>query len=282
VVNASVTKGKHQAIITLPSETAMIRISAANHFTDFAILSTTPIPLPQRGWVGSLPDGTADKLTLDGAGHVEWVRATHMTTGSWTQYKQNNGFVAYNKNGQIPSDRLDGVAFSNMTTVFGTFSSDNMTRAIIQKPDSYGNAYAAIPESIDVSELSLLYPLATPVTEDMGYVDMPEIPSDAVVSIPELDNLGIKFFLDSSVETLAKQWGSRVSYERDLATADALSSVAPMETSPATTNHAVGDLITYQNKLYRVTVAIATGEAIVIGTNVTATTVAEQLAALNG
>jgi hypothetical protein len=34
--------------------------------------TTTPIPLPERGWVGSLPDGTADTLTLDGAGKVTW------------------------------------------------------------------------------------------------------------------------------------------------------------------------------------------------------------------
>lgn len=34
--------------------------------------TTTPIPLPSKGWAGSLPDGTADVLTLDGAGKVEW------------------------------------------------------------------------------------------------------------------------------------------------------------------------------------------------------------------
>jgi hypothetical protein len=57
-------------------------------------------------------------------------------------------------------------------------------------------------------------------------------------------------------------------------------SLAMVETSPATANHAVEDLIVYNNQLYKVTVAIASGEAIVVGTNVQSTTIADELKAI--
>lgn len=57
-------------------------------------------------------------------------------------------------------------------------------------------------------------------------------------------------------------------------------SIAVVETSPATANHAVGDLIVFNNQLYKVTVAIASGEATVVGTNVQADSVADEIEAL--
>ena len=57
-------------------------------------------------------------------------------------------------------------------------------------------------------------------------------------------------------------------------------SLAMVETSPATANHAVGDLIVFNNQLYKVTVAIASGEVIVVGTNVQSTTIADELKAI--
>lgn len=55
--------------------------------------------------------------------------------------------------------------------------------------------------------------------------------------------------------------------------------IASVELETATANHAVGDLIICKNQLYKVTAAIATGESIVSGTNVTATTVEAQISA---
>lgn len=58
-------------------------------------------------------------------------------------------------------------------------------------------------------------------------------------------------------------------------------SVATIETSPATATHAVGDYIVYNGQLYEVTTAIAVGETLTVGTNITATTVGAELTALN-
>lgn len=58
-------------------------------------------------------------------------------------------------------------------------------------------------------------------------------------------------------------------------------SVATVESSPVTANHAIGEYILYGGTVYRVTAAIATGEAIVPGTNVIAESVGDALTELN-
>lgn len=57
-------------------------------------------------------------------------------------------------------------------------------------------------------------------------------------------------------------------------------SVAPVEQSTATANHAVGSYLILDNVLYKVTTAIATGETIAEGTNVTATDLNTELGAI--
>ena len=52
------------------------------------------------------------------------------------------------------------------------------------------------------------------------------------------------------------------------------------EAMTATQNYSVGDLLIVGNTLYKVTAAVSSGAALVVGTNVTETTVAEQLLAL--
>lgn len=56
---------------------------------------------------------------------------------------------------------------------------------------------------------------------------------------------------------------------------------AQIEESPAAAAHSVGDFIVYNNQLYKVTAAIATGEDLVVGTNISATTAGAELASLN-
>ena len=60
----------------------------------------------------------------------------------------------------------------------------------------------------------------------------------------------------------------------------ALSAIAPVENGTASTNYAVGSYLVHGGQLCKVTTAIATGEAISIGTNVTATTVMAEVLSL--
>ena len=76
--------------------------------------------------------------------------------------------------------------------------------------------------------------------------------------------------------TLAVQYGSTADGIRDRA----LAAIADPDGPVAQSNHAVGSYLTMGGALYRVTSAIATGEAITPGTNVTATTVMAELLSL--
>lgn len=61
----------------------------------------------------------------------------------------------------------------------------------------------------------------------------------------------------------------------------ALSSIAPVETgATASTNYAAGALIVWKGRLYKTSTAVATGATWAVGTNLTATTLAAELAAL--
>ena len=62
---------------------------------------------------------------------------------------------------------------------------------------------------------------------------------------------------------------------------DLAESIAPREYATATTNHQVGDLIMLGWTLCKATQVIVTGENIEIGTNVTKTSVAAEIAALS-
>lgn len=59
-----------------------------------------------------------------------------------------------------------------------------------------------------------------------------------------------------------------------------IGSIATIETSPATVNHAKDTYIVYESQLYKVTQAIAVGEALVVGTNISATTTGAELTSL--
>lgn len=60
-----------------------------------------------------------------------------------------------------------------------------------------------------------------------------------------------------------------------------LGNFASAESSPAIANHAVGEYLIYGDKLYKVISAIAAGETLTVGTNISATTVAAEFGSVN-
>lgn len=52
-------------------------------------------------------------------------------------------------------------------------------------------------------------------------------------------------------------------------------SIATIETSPATANHAVGEYIVYNGQLYKVTATIIAGQSLAVGANIVAVSVAD-------
>lgn len=61
----------------------------------------------------------------------------------------------------------------------------------------------------------------------------------------------------------------------------AIGSVATIETSPAVAAHDAGEYIFYNGQMYKVIAAIAVGETLTVGTNITSTNVGSELTALN-
>jgi hypothetical protein len=173
-------------------------------------ISTTPIPLPSRGWVGSLPEGTHDALSIDGAGKVTWELADDMTTfdGSsdedWgTTGSSGHAFKITLDNVARPSTSYIVAAIMCDAYQAGRFSSiyngeANNTVGIPSNANWLAFCNTAISSAADfvaaiaLNPITVLYPLATPTTEDMGYVDLPDIPNGAVVSMPELEGLGVE------------------------------------------------------------------------------------------
>ena len=127
-----------------------------------------------------------------------------------------------------------------------------------------------VAEWLTEHPITTYYAKATPVTTQLDPIELPVLPApNCTVWADPTANLKLTYTIDS--ETIEESLESGIG--------KAFSSVAPVETSPATDNHGIGSRIVYNETLYKVTSAIAAGEDIVPGTNVTATTVAAELLA---
>lgn len=132
-----------------------------------------------------------------------------------------------------------------------------------------------------MSGVQLVYELATPTTETATPYQNPQIVSP----------YGTEEYVDAAYEAgtrdVAVPVGHTTFYHQNLRKkiedlpSDFSTIIAPTEkTATATRNYAVGEFLILNNVFYRVTSAITTGGTITVGTNVTATTIAEQLLAL--
>jgi hypothetical protein len=194
-------------------------------------LSTTPIPLPSRGWAAGLPDSTADTLTLDGAGKVTWVQRVgkitvdgsetwsgNVTTGWYSSLDTIKKLSGY----KLLSDSMK-TYLSNFSTYF--YNANIGVTAFNDANNRYPNQNWLYIMNIDCADVTsfkswlsthpvtVLYPLATPVTEDMGYIDLPDIPEGASLSIAELDAIGVHYVVDDAAVTMARQWYERARAE---------------------------------------------------------------------
>jgi hypothetical protein len=184
--------------------------------------TTTPIPLPSRGWVGSLPDGTHDALSIDGAGKVTWKLGIgkYVVTGSetidgtrdlGTNYRivlmraLQNFAVLGNDNLNGLCDRLVArVGYDTDATGFYYNLSANKGHIFCFVPnvETTADALAAMTGA------EFYYPLSS-TTEVMGYVDLPDIPDGAVVSMPELEGFGVESWTGDAIARYVRAWAAR-------------------------------------------------------------------------
>ena len=289
---------------TTVNGTAYIQLEAGSTPTKYVPYYdwTAPVPLPPAGFAASLPDGTADELTIDAAGHVVWVQrvgvytipsdATFATpTSLGTNYRS---YVTVAHGGDAPAAVATGISDYSQkelfthTVVASGYSTDSVHTYLGQTATGNSNLNIFAPISTDAGFLAafagatILYPLANPATHDLGYIDLPSVYGEGTASIPELAAFGCKSWVDEdgTIHALADAYHTRTLTEVAQATSDALASVAPVEGATASTNYSVGGYLVRDGKLCRVTSAIATGESITIGTNVTTTNVMAEVLSL--
>lgn len=89
----------------------------------------------------------------------------------------------------------------------------------------------------------------------------------------------------NTLSSLLNFIGNRIAgYDADLPKAQEVPAIkgdiASIETSPATSNHSVGEYIVYNSQLYKVTADISSGQSLVAGTNISATSAGSEIEAI--
>ena len=190
-------------------------------------VSTTPIPLPSRGWVASLPDGTADTLTLDGAGKVTWEERCNEKKFSELSWSVAHNYSINRFDTTIADKRKpssgDVRASDLMSDCYIADGAGAIAGNVDHRISGYQNVTELYVTDSDYSDVqaflsargnaTVLYPLATTVTEELGYIEMPEIPVGAEISIPELDDLGVRYCVDDAASELARMWYEKAKSE---------------------------------------------------------------------
>lgn len=120
--------------------------------------------------------------------------------------------------------------------------------------------------------ITIFYPLATPTTTPIT----PALPMSYKVEQGGTESIIVPEGEISAAPVLTVAEGETAGE----LVMGALAAIAAPDGPTATSNHAVGTYLTMGGKLYKVTTAIASGEQIVSGTNVTETTVMAELLAL--
>ena len=258
------------------------------------------IPLPSKGFVAALPDGTSDILRLDGAGGYEWTNATNekvfegSTTDEYGISNANGVVVATNRNTTsiFPNNKIAPIIASHGTPNTADYQWNNSSDAGVAVLNNLGKVLFLLPTSVTTIDgaktwlafnpVTILYPLATPIIEK-GY--LPDwdncIPIHATIDIPELRNIGVECYLNEESARINSQWSKRLKAADDISASngvtESLASLAPVEGDISSANYTVGSYLIHDNQLYKVTAAIATGEVISTNTNITSATIANEL-----
>lgn len=165
--------------------------------------TTTPIPLPSKGFAAKIGD-YADTLEVDSAGGYVWtndVGESHTVSS----YDGSNA----NRSNFVVADNAIVVSNSVVPTAFGTHWKPVASSATWYPGDfgitGVGVVKVAVSTSITTTSafmsafpsFMVMYPLKAPTTEQ-GYIALPELPNGATVSIPELETIGVEWWVEGA------------------------------------------------------------------------------------
>ena len=149
------------------------------------------VPIDLDGNVlASLPDGTRDELTVDSAGHVVLTKRIETVTfggdSTWTYSSNGPRFYKTLTSASKRCDITHASAITNLLELLPSGGSTSMEGFNISQTSAiYVNVSSSYPDVDTVEEfqavlratpLTVVYPLATPQTIDLGTIELPEIP----------------------------------------------------------------------------------------------------------
>lgn len=240
-----------------------------SNFMPYAINQRT-IPAATYFPNGMRSAGTVhDELTSDAA--VTRVGAVDLGTLTWNAHAIGTGYTYYAPitGKELGVNDMTCAKYALGTTTVASLEDKTMNgitsnNRVYIRDDAYTDP-AAFKAAMD--GVILYYALATPTTTPI---------SPALPMTYHVEQGGTESVMHTD-PTAAPTW--RIRYPFDLA-GTVMANIAPVEQPVATATHAIGDLLCVGWQLYRATRAIAIGERIAAGTNVTATTVAAEIAAI--
>ena len=174
-----------------------------------------------------------------------------------------------------PSDGYSTIGVSSaksfaISTTQGVQVVSQLKRAYLRWPSLLTEQECA--QILSGANSVLLYKLATPITTPIS----PALPMTYRIEQGGTESIIVPEGEISAAPVLTVAEGESAA---DVIM-DALACIAAPDGPVATANHAINTYLTMRGKLYKVTSAIAVGESIVAGTNVTETTVMAELLAL--
>lgn len=239
--------------------------SDGNTLTERAIPVSTYFPTGLKS-AGSV----YDELTESAA--VTRVGAVDLGTLEWTM--TNAGKFRTTKKSILLWSTLVCTKYESYAGVLAdmpdkSISATNSQTALLLRV--YDSAYTdVVTFKAAMSGVMLHYALATPTTTPI------DPPLNLSYKVSDFGTERVMHTDPTAAPTLVVTYGSTADGIRDRA----LACIAPVENGRASANYGVGTYLIHGGQLCRVTTAIATGEAIAIGTNVVATTVMAEVIAL--
>lgn len=203
-------------------------------------------------------------------GTLTWTESTG-TAGSFTSSTISDiKIVANGVKGNLTCAKYDTYSGNAVDSHTGISNGLNAAHAVRVHDATYTGDAAAFKAAMD--GVYLFYELATPTTTPID----PPLNLTYRTEQGGTERILVPTGEQSAPPTIVAAQGYTAESLRDAA----LSAIAPVENGLASTNYGVGSYLVHGGQLCKVTTAIATGEAITIGTNVTTTTVMAEVIAL--
>ena len=218
-------------------------------------------------------DAAVTRVGVVDLGTLDWTYASTSESGV-VRMRSNSVFAnaakpsANNVNANITCAKY---ATTNASATYAkTAGIDIDSTGYIHVYDPNYNTSASVDSfAAAMSGVMLYYELATPTTTPVD----PPLPMSYRTGAGGTERIMVASGTQSAPPVFATRY--------PLDPTDLAASIAPRESTIATGNHAIGDLIMLGWTLCKATQVIVTGETIEIGTNVTKTSVAAELAALS-